>query len=127
MFSLRSDSLGGAEGVIPKSPLQGVRREGGAHAFSLAKDRFSSCVAHFAVTPEYLQAPFEKPLSKVLVLPACIGRRNICILNLQQPMEAMSMFSKAALVTQGAEWMLVFQYTEIKEDQESLLRDKVFL
>lgn len=39
----------------------------------------------------------------------------------------MSMFSKAALVTQGAEWMLVFQYTEIKEDQESLLRDKVFL
>lgn len=42
-------------------------------------------------------------------------------------MEAMSMFSKATLVTQGAEWMLVFQYTKIKEDQESLLRDKVFL
>lgn len=114
--------------MIPKPPLQGVRREGGARAFSLAKDSLSSCCplcSDFGVfIGSFCKASLQNSGAASLhqqeehllhTEPATAhGRNELC-------------FPKQHLSHTGAEWMLMFQYTEIKEDQESLLRDKVFL
>lgn len=118
--------------------MHGVRREAEARLqFGKGQTKQLCCplCCGFRVFMQLvLQIPFQKPL---LVTAASLHQQEDNLLhtepNQQPTKETLSLpltkiiVSKACLSYKNVVWMLILQHTEIKEDQESLLRDKVFL